>query len=684
MLVSIVIVTFNALEHTKRCVQSISAYTSAPPYHLIFVDNASTDGTVEYLRALPGSTVIANADNRGFPAAANQGIAASRGEYVLLLNNDVKVTPGWLERLVDVAECHDRVGAVGPVSDGVGEIQRDDVFSGRMGDDAALLRHAAEVAAFNRSQSFEFHRVAGFCMLLSREAIERVGGLDEAFGVGFYDDDDLCLRLRRAGYRIMVAPDVFVHHVGGASFATSGGTFGRPGDIQGRLNRDRFLDKWFRRPRLLTSLDRVAAGPSVSVLMPTFNRRRWLPRAIESVVAQSYPQFEAIVVNDGGECVEDVVQQFADERLVYVELPRGGKSKALNVAAGMATGDLICYLDDDDIYYPCHLETLVAAHLENPSRQALYSDAVVAYYSSGSSGQPTLVARQCFPSREVTRAMLLEHNHIPSLSLMHQRSLFRRAGLFDETLEALEDWDFLRRLSMVTDLFHVPVLTAEFSVDVEGKTRNWSLFASTLTQLADSIRRKPTIPVQTFEYGVTQAMEVATTGSLMNAAAICASILQQEPAHLAAFQLLVTCLDQLGQYALSEPYQRAVMERRPDYFHGVMSYAKLCLGLGRIEKSKEMLQLALVVNPSEAEFSQEIYTLLGECYDALGNPGSAVACRGKARRLSGDYRIADLGEALRRFRFYVRSEGLRRSLWRGRAALAQHLRVLHRRLVRIN
>lgn len=676
MLVSIVIVTFNGLEHTKRCIESILSYTPVPPYELIFVDNGSTDGTLDYLQTLPQATIIRNDENRGFPAAANQGLGVARGEYVLLLNNDVVVTPGWLERLVDHAERDERIGAVGPMSDRVGEIQQDDFFLGQITSEDELLRHAAEVAYLKRGQVFEFHRITGFCMLLKRAAIERVGGLDEQFGIGFYEDDDLCLRLRQAGYRIMVAADVFVHHAGGVSFKTLGVPFGSPGDIGGRRNRDRFLDKWFRRPRLsLDAQESPERYPLVSILMPTLNRRHWLPRALQSVLDQSYPHFEVIVVNDGGESVEDIIKRFDDERLIYVDIPHSGKSKALNAAVQVAKGDLIAYLDDDDIYYPWHLETLVAAHLENPSRQVLYSDVVVACWHTAGSEQPVFAGKRWLPSHEYNRATLLEVNYIPPLTLMHKKSLFELVGLFDESLEAVEDWDLLRRLSWVTHLFHVPVVTGEYSINIEGQGRNaLTLDKDRNARFLDYISRKPYNVAQTYEDAMPMGIELERRALWLKAAEIYASILREEPAHIVACEHLVYCFEQLGQHARSEPYLRTLVEKRPDYFWGVMLYARLCFRLQRFEKAKEMLELALLVNPSEAQFSPEIYTLLSQCYDALGNSASGRACRTKARRLSGDYRIVEPFEGLHRFRYYLQSEGLKSALGRASKALAQHLR----------
>src|SRR5688572_20867582 len=114
-LTSIVILTRNELEYTQRCVASIVARTEEP-YALIFVDNGSTDGTVEYLRSLDGAVVVVNDANLGFGAGCNQGIARSRGERILLLNNDTVVTDGWLAAMHDALDADPAVGVAGPRS----------------------------------------------------------------------------------------------------------------------------------------------------------------------------------------------------------------------------------------------------------------------------------------------------------------------------------------------------------------------------------------------------------------------------------------------------------------------------------------------------------------------------------------------------------------------------------------
>ena len=218
-LVSVIILTRNQLAHTKACLQSIEQNTPLP-YELIVVDNGSSDGTIPYLRqyalAHANTQVIANASNRGFAAGNNQGLALASGRHVLLLNNDTVVTAGWLERLLAVFEQHPEVGLVGPMSNYVSGPQLIPAVPHHSA--AALDAFAARWATEHAGESVPVTRLVGFCLLIRREVIERIGGLDERFGTGNFEDDDFCLRAARAGFEARIACDVLVHHAGSQTF----------------------------------------------------------------------------------------------------------------------------------------------------------------------------------------------------------------------------------------------------------------------------------------------------------------------------------------------------------------------------------------------------------------------------------------------------------------------------------
>ncbi len=216
---SIIILAHNQIEYTRLCLDSIRARTPLP-HELILVDNASTDGTAEYFRSLAEQqdnvTVITNRRNLGFAGGNNQGLAVARGDCVVLLNNDTVVTGGWLEKMLAALQRHPDTGIVGPMSNCVAgpQLVKDVPYKNL----EELPAFAAEWSRAHTGQAQDAGRVVGFCLLARRTVIERIGGLDERFGSGNFEDDDFCLRALFAGFRVCIAQDAFVHHTGSRTF----------------------------------------------------------------------------------------------------------------------------------------------------------------------------------------------------------------------------------------------------------------------------------------------------------------------------------------------------------------------------------------------------------------------------------------------------------------------------------
>lgn len=241
-LASIVIVTYNNLRLNQACLQSIFLETDYPNYEVIVVDNGSSDGTAEWLddeaSREPRLTVIHNSDNRGFSAANNQGLRAARGEFLCLLNNDTIVAQGWLATLINHLRVRPDLGLVGPVSNQVGNEAKVPVGYKNIDDmpvwaEAYCRQHDGETAVIGM--------LAFFCVVLSRAVYEQTGELDERFGLGYFEDDDYCLRVRTQGYHLRFARDAFVHHWQGATFELLGeGSLLR---IH-RENRQKYETKW--------------------------------------------------------------------------------------------------------------------------------------------------------------------------------------------------------------------------------------------------------------------------------------------------------------------------------------------------------------------------------------------------------------------------------------------------------
>lgn len=236
-LVSIVTLSWNAPEYTKMALESIRAHTREP-YEIIVVDNGSREETTTWLRTLTDVRAIFNDRNRGFAGGTNQGIAAARGEYVVMLNNDVVVTDGWLDGLVG---AFDRVPGLGVSAVRSNRIAGDQmILNATYTDMASMHFYASERRTAFRHQGYTTDRAIGLCLCIHRSVIDEIGGIDERFGVGNFEDDDFCLRVRAAGYRIYVCNDVFIHHFGSRSFAANNVEYGKTL----RDNWKQFAAKW--------------------------------------------------------------------------------------------------------------------------------------------------------------------------------------------------------------------------------------------------------------------------------------------------------------------------------------------------------------------------------------------------------------------------------------------------------
>jgi GT2 family glycosyltransferase len=217
-LVSIVMLSWNAPQFTRMALESIRAHTRGD-YEIIIVDNGSGPETVEWLRTLTNERVIYNATNRGYAGGNNQAIAAARGEYIVLLNNDVVVTEGWLDGLLG---AFDRIPALGVSAPRSNKIAGDQITPDAAYESMEQMHaYARKRRERFRCEGYLTDRAIGLCLCVDRRVIEEIGGIDERFGVGNFEDDDFCLRVRAAGYSIFVCDDVFIHHFGSQTFAAN-------------------------------------------------------------------------------------------------------------------------------------------------------------------------------------------------------------------------------------------------------------------------------------------------------------------------------------------------------------------------------------------------------------------------------------------------------------------------------
>ncbi|MBO3638310.1 glycosyltransferase [Bacillus subtilis] len=235
---SIIVLTYNQLALTKQCLESIWKHTNNDCIEVIVIDNGSHDGTRDYLKQITSIKAIFNKTNEGFAKACNQGLEAASGDNILFLNNDTVVTNQWLEPMIKLLYQDDKIGMVGPVSNYVSGPQQVPVN----------YTNVEEIEDFSRlyclqqrGRSKAVLRLVGFCLLVKKKVLDQVGGFDERFVGGSFEDDDLSLRVLQAGYQLKIALDSFVHHHGHATFT------GNPDLSISQLyeeNRQRFIDKW--------------------------------------------------------------------------------------------------------------------------------------------------------------------------------------------------------------------------------------------------------------------------------------------------------------------------------------------------------------------------------------------------------------------------------------------------------
>ena len=374
---SIIILTHNQLEYTRKCIESIFKYTKGP-IELIVVDNGSTDGTVKYLESLIGGRktedgeqraevgkrtdgwmdggldgkgivdsligglddsgkdggqkseigdrksevrikIIKNSENLGFAAGNNQGIAAARGDYILLMNNDIVVTPGWLERMILCAERDPKIGIVGPMSNCVTGPQLINEVTYNKTNLKGLNDFAAEISNKYAGKSKQFLHVVGFCMLIKRVVIDKIGGLDEIYGTGNLEDADFCLRATLAGFGSWRVEDCFIHHFGSRTFT------GAKIDYSESLHKnwEIFKEKW----------DMPRDMPYGSYEIPNVLERGFIPEKHISPLPekQTFTVYEAADLSEiaGGSRLKTLFKKKCNPDILSVIIPVAGHAKHL-------------------------------------------------------------------------------------------------------------------------------------------------------------------------------------------------------------------------------------------------------------------------------------------------------------------------------------------------------------------
>ncbi|REK31796.1 MAG: glycosyltransferase, partial [Planctomycetota bacterium] len=619
-LTSIVIVTHGQLAHTKACVDSIRLLTDEP-YELIFVDNGSTDGTVDYLRSLHGATVIANDSNRGFPAAVNQGMAVAQGEQILLLNNDCVVTTGWLRRMLDVLNSESGVGLVGPVSNNVSGEQQIPVGYGHL---CELDGWAWQWGREHGHELTETDRLVGFCLLMKRELVDQIGALDERFGIGCFEDDDFCRRAVDAGYRAVMANGVFVHHVGSATFRASGVDLGDVLQQNQRLYDEKWgseqaADRGQRRekglsgpttgsalacrvepppppagkPRPRHTIEAAAGGGlllrpntiGLSVCLIVRDNEQTIGPCLESIK----PWVDEMVVVDTGS--NDRTPEICEElgARVFHWAWQDNFAAARNVSIDHAQGEWLFWMDSDDTI-PAECGRKLRDLATGPHPDHIHGYVVQVHCPGPPSGGSGLRPREPEANlesgdRSRARPGASDVTVVDHVKLFRNRPDLRFEFRIHEQL-----LPSIRRAGGEVGFTDIYVVHSGADHTLEGRQRKLDRdFRLLELELAD----RPDHPFVLFNLGMTHAdacqYELAI-GFLQR----CITVSQPSESHLRkAYALLVSSLQQTEQFADAHATCRQGLQLYPDDKELLFRDAMLLHQSGRLEESVETYQRVL-------------------------------------------------------------------------------------------
>lgn len=242
----IVIPVWNQPKPTKECIDSITANTDCP-YRLVIIDNGSECETADYLRGLSAQNgmdllLVRNNKNIGFVRAVNQGMKLADAEYICVMNNDTIAAKGWLSELMLVMEARPEIGLLNPSSN----------TSNQSPEEGESIEAYAKGLDRFKGEIQELSVCRGFCMVIRKGVIERVGTFDEVYDLGYFEETDYSKKAALNGFRIARAKASYVYHKGSVSFKEVRGS-----DALFKKNESIFFERWGRQVRVAYLIERT-------------------------------------------------------------------------------------------------------------------------------------------------------------------------------------------------------------------------------------------------------------------------------------------------------------------------------------------------------------------------------------------------------------------------------------------
>ncbi|MBJ7516586.1 MAG: glycosyltransferase [Stenotrophomonas sp.] len=258
--VSIIIPVYNQAAHTLACLRALAAHPPQVPCEILVVDDGSSDQTAAWMPQVQGLRYEVRERNGGFIEACNDGVARSRGRYVVLLNNDTVPQPGWLDALLDTFTQLPQAGLVGA------QLLYPD---GRLQEAGGVIFQDGSGWSYGRFESAEDPRYSalrdtdycsGAALMIPRALWDTLGGFDTRYRPAYYEDTDLAFKVRAAGHRVLVQPASRVVHDEGTSNGTDTGSGVKAYQLR---NQAVFAEKW---AQALRSQPSVGSVPSPALL----------------------------------------------------------------------------------------------------------------------------------------------------------------------------------------------------------------------------------------------------------------------------------------------------------------------------------------------------------------------------------------------------------------------------------
>ncbi|MCP9296734.1 MAG: glycosyltransferase [Planktothrix agardhii LY1] len=454
-IVSVIIPTKDRPEMLKIAVQSVLAQTYKNT-EIIVVNDGGVD-VQELLNRLNyrGNIFYLKHDYpKERSATRNAGIRIATGKYICYLDDDDLYYPNHIQTLVEVLENSEYKVAYTDATKADQEKQD--------GKYVTINRSVPYSYDFDPDLLMVNNYIPILCIMHERGCLDQTGLFDETLDT--HEDWDLWIRMcLKFGsfYHIKQTTCEFTWRTDGST------TTSRRWDDFERT-REIVRNRYSSYVNVNSVVQLIAKQPLVSVIIPTKDRPEMLAQAIQSVLNQTFTELEIIVVNDGGVDVQSVISRLNTRgNIVYKKHEHTlERSAARNTGIRVARGKYIAYLDDDDNYYPNHIETLVK-FLENSEYKIAYTDAVMAQQEK-QNGEYVTVHRSVPYSLDFDKDKILVSNCTPNLCLMHEKSCLNEVGLFDETLSTHEDWDLIIRLSRKFDIAHIKETTCEFTQRNDG------------------------------------------------------------------------------------------------------------------------------------------------------------------------------------------------------------------------